>query len=46
MSMKQQGEMIFDILGKKPSFIAAPIGLFDFIINTLAFFGKWSAGEF
>jgi divinyl chlorophyllide a 8-vinyl-reductase len=43
-SMREQGEMIFDIIGKKPSFIAAPIGLFDAIINGLAFFGQWFEG--
>jgi len=42
MSMKQQGDMLFDILQKKPWFVAAPIGLFDFIIGTLDFFGQWS----
>jgi divinyl chlorophyllide a 8-vinyl-reductase len=42
--MQQQGELIFKILGKEPKFWAAPIGLFDAIINTLAFFGQWSEG--
>jgi divinyl chlorophyllide a 8-vinyl-reductase len=37
MTMKQQGEMIFDILGKQPKYWTAPIGLFDAIINFLAF---------
>jgi len=44
MSMKKQSEMIFDILGKEPKYWTAPIGLFDAIINTLAFFGKFFEG--
>lgn len=44
MSMKKQSEMIFEIVGKKPAYWAAPIGLFDAIINTLAFFGKFFEG--
>ena len=42
--MKQQGEMIFDILGKKPSFITAPIGIFDAVIGAFAWFGQWFDG--
>ena len=38
--MKQQGEMIFSILKKEPKFWKVPIGLFDVIINSFAFFGK------
>jgi divinyl chlorophyllide a 8-vinyl-reductase len=45
MTMKQQGEMIFDILEKEPKYWTAPIGLFDAIINTLAFFGQWFEGS-
>ena len=44
MSMKQQGDLIFEILDKKPAFWAAPISLFDAIIGGLAFFGKWFDG--
>jgi divinyl chlorophyllide a 8-vinyl-reductase len=44
MSMKQQGDMIFKILDKKPAFWAAPISLFDAIIGGLAFFGQWFDG--
>jgi len=44
MSMKDQAEMIFEIIGKKPAYWAAPIGLFDAIINFLAFFGKFNDG--
>ena len=32
------------VLGKEPKFWAAPIGLFDAIINSLAFFGQWFEG--
>ena len=41
MSMKQQGEMLFKILGKEPKYIQAPIGVFDAVINAFAFLGKW-----
>jgi hypothetical protein len=44
MSMKQQGDLIFEILDKKPAFWAAPISLFDAIIGGLSFFGKWFDG--
>lgn len=44
MTMLQQGQMIFEILGKEPKFLAAPIGLFDAIIGFLSFLGKWWEG--
>lgn len=44
MTMKQQGEMIFEILGKKPSFITAPIGVFDAVIGAFEWFGQWFDG--
>lgn len=44
MSMRKQGDMIFEILDKKPSFWMVPIGLFDAIIGFLAFLGKFSEG--
>lgn len=44
MTMKQQGDMIFDIIGKEPKFIAAPIGVFDAVIGLFAFFGQWFQG--
>jgi len=44
MSMKTQGDMMFKIVGKEPRFWAVPVGLFDAIINALAFFGKFSQG--
>ena len=43
-TMQQQGDLIFKTLGKEPKFWAAPIGLFDAIINGLAFFGQWFEG--
>ncbi len=46
MTMAEQGEMIFDIVGKEPSFIKAPIGIFDAIINALAWLGRWNQGAF
>ena len=36
--------MIFDILGKKPRFIKAPIGIFDAVIGAFAFLGEWFPG--
>lgn len=33
MTMKQQGEMIFEILGKEPKFWTAPVAIFDFVIG-------------
>jgi divinyl chlorophyllide a 8-vinyl-reductase len=42
MTMAEQGDMIFDILDKKPSFIKAPIGIFDAIISALAWFGQFN----
>eukprot|EP00596_Hydrurales_sp_CCMP1899_P010365 CAMPEP_0119042028 /NCGR_PEP_ID=MMETSP1177-20130426/14302_1 /TAXON_ID=2985 /ORGANISM="Ochromonas sp, Strain CCMP1899" /LENGTH=342 /DNA_ID=CAMNT_0007008531 /DNA_START=188 /DNA_END=1216 /DNA_ORIENTATION=+ len=44
MSMKQQGDLLFEILDKKPAFWAAPISLFDAIIGAFAFFGKFFNG--
>jgi divinyl chlorophyllide a 8-vinyl-reductase len=41
MSMKDQGEMLFQILKKEPKYIKAPIGVFDAIIGALSFFGQW-----
>ena len=37
MSMRAQGDMIFDILGKEPKYWTAPIALFDAIIGFLSF---------
>ncbi len=42
MTMEEQGNMIFDILDKKPSFIKAPIGIFDAIINLLSWLGQFN----
>ena len=44
LSMKEQGEMIHDILEKEgePKLLGVPIGLFDFIINGL----QWAADKF
>ena len=44
MTMAEQGEMIFDIIDKKPSFIKAPIGIFDAIISFLAWLGQYNEG--
>lgn len=35
LTMKKQGEMLFQAIGKEPSFISTPLWLFDVIINTL-----------
>eukprot|EP00607_Mallomonas_marina_P007292 CAMPEP_0182418084 /NCGR_PEP_ID=MMETSP1167-20130531/2542_1 /TAXON_ID=2988 /ORGANISM="Mallomonas Sp, Strain CCMP3275" /LENGTH=324 /DNA_ID=CAMNT_0024592071 /DNA_START=246 /DNA_END=1220 /DNA_ORIENTATION=- len=44
MTMKQQGDMLFEVVGKEPKFWYVPVGLFDAIINTLAFFGQFVDG--
>ena len=44
MTMKQQGEMIFEILGKQPKYWTAPIGIFDAVIGAFAWFGKFFPG--
>lgn len=46
MTMAEQGQMIFDVVGKDPKFIKAPIGIFDAIINALAWLGQWNQGAF
>eukprot|EP01041_Mallomonas_annulata_P011614 gene11614-24314_t len=44
MTMQQQGDMLFEVLQKEPKFWYVPVGLFDAIIGTLAFFGKFFDG--
>ncbi len=36
----QQGEMLFELLGKKPRFRHVPIGVLDVVIGVLAFCGR------
>ena len=36
----EQGEFLFDLAGRKPSFIKVPVGLMDAIINVLDFVGR------
>lgn len=42
LTMKTQGEMLFQSLGKEPKFIFAPLWLFDVIIDSL----QWVADTF
>lgn len=42
LTMKKQGEMLFDAVGKEPKFIYAPLWLFDVIIDSL----QWLANTF
>jgi divinyl chlorophyllide a 8-vinyl-reductase len=42
LTMRKQGEMLFEATGKKPNFISAPIWLFDAIIDSL----QWVADTF
>ena len=42
LSMRQQGELLFDILDKPQNFINVPIAVFDAIIGILDFFGGFS----
>ena len=44
MTPKKQGEMLFEVLGKKENFIRVPIGLFDIIIGVIDYFASWSQG--
>ena len=37
ITMKMQGEKIFELVGRTPEYVTAPIWLFDVIINTLQF---------
>ena len=42
LTMKKQGEMLFQAVGKEPNFFYAPLGLFDLIIDSL----QWIADTF
>lgn len=42
LTMKRQGEMLFEALGKEPNFFYAPLWLFDTIIDSL----QWLADTF
>jgi divinyl chlorophyllide a 8-vinyl-reductase len=42
LTMKKQGEMLFEAIGKEPKFFYAPLWLFDAIINSL----QWVADTF
>lgn len=42
LTMKRQGEMLYQAVGKEPNFLYAPLGLFDIIIDSL----QWVADTF
>ena len=42
LTMKKQGEMLYQAIGKEPNFFYAPLGLFDIIIDSL----QWVADTF
>lgn len=42
----QQSEILFGLLDKAPKTLKVPVGLMDFIINALSFFGQKEAAEF
>jgi len=42
LTMKKQGEMLYEAVGKEPNFLYAPLWLFDTIINSL----QWVADSF
>lgn len=42
LTMKKQGEMLYQAVGKEPNFIYAPVWLFDVIIDSL----QWVADTF
>lgn len=41
LTPKQQAEILFDVVGKEPSYINVPIGLFDGIIGVIDFFANF-----
>ena len=41
MTPLEQGEYLFQLLGKAPRFKRVPVGLLDIIIGVLSFLGKW-----
>jgi divinyl chlorophyllide a 8-vinyl-reductase len=45
LTMKKQGEMLFQAVNKEPNFFYAPLWLFDAIINTLQFFADVTGSE-
>jgi len=42
LTMKKQGEMLYKSVGKKPFFVYAPVGIFDFVIDSL----QWVSDKF
>jgi divinyl chlorophyllide a 8-vinyl-reductase len=44
LTPKRQAEILFEVVGKEPRFIAVPIGLFDAIIGTIDFFAQFFDG--
>lgn len=44
LDIKQQGEVVFEAMGKEPQFNEAPIGIFDAIIGTLSWLDKTFPG--
>jgi divinyl chlorophyllide a 8-vinyl-reductase len=45
ITMKMQSEMLFDITGKEPKYIKAPLWLFDVIIDSLQFLADLTGSE-
>ena len=45
LTMKKQGEMLFQAVGKEPNFFYAPLWLFDAIINSLQWLADVSKSE-
>ncbi|CEM05584.1 unnamed protein product [Vitrella brassicaformis CCMP3155] len=41
LTMRDQGNMMFDALGKEPKFWTFPLSTFDPIIGAFAFLGRW-----
>lgn len=44
LDIKQQGEVVFEAMGKEPTFNEAPIGIFDVIIGGLSWLDKTFPG--
>ena len=45
LTMKKQGEMLFEATGMEPKFVFAPVWIFDAVINTLQFFADITGSE-
>jgi divinyl chlorophyllide a 8-vinyl-reductase len=45
ITMKMQGQMIFDLVGRTPQYVTAPIWVFDLLINSLQFLANLTGSQ-